>query len=139
MENYIEIFLPHHIFDQCSYISNRSRTETDFSFVNTGEDNVLKTSFYTSKMEMHSGYFLISFIDLTWIWLRSAMSKGHYITSGNSGKSYLSYFLLLCNLIVISLLFWTYAARHQDPRLQEQMWNKYCCIYYYFLFPFIIL
>lgn len=65
MENYIEIFPPHHIFDQYSYISDRSRTETDFSFVNTGEDNVLKTSFYTSKIEMHSGYFLISFIDLT--------------------------------------------------------------------------
>jgi len=64
MEDYIEIFPPHHIFDQYSYISNRSKIQTDFRFVNTGENNVWKTSFCTIKTEMHSGYFLISFTDL---------------------------------------------------------------------------
>lgn len=43
-----------------------------------GESNAWKTSLYTSKIEMHSGYFLISFIDLTWILFKSALTKGRH-------------------------------------------------------------
>lgn len=52
--------------------------QIDFSFVNTGEDNVWETSLYTSKIEAHSRYFLISFINCIGIWFRSAIGKGHY-------------------------------------------------------------